>query len=491
MEAKEQMYDEISNKEQHGKYEQIQELGIGIEDEVLEAFLVANFNHLKLTRTENQDIDVSLISLYTSKKFIGCINIFSQLKAISLTEPCVLPPILNIVGENSPAISLTPLNFKGKLYPPQAAMIKRMLDLEETGIKLATETTSYEFNIGLIAERLSFGKTYCLPALICERFRPYVSNEENVIPTNLVIAGSKVAKEWKNNLKKYVDLDFMVIETAKNLKELSLRKDFPQILVVKDGDITYNGEKLKAIEHINKILAGKKYCRVILDDFDMLKLGNGFNIPDALFTWLISGTVNAMSCPKFITKYITKTEEITATKEMNTFSHYPIIDSVGSIYCNKDYSSVEYNIPKIDSYMCELSLLDIVKAIFNNINLVDLKGEYFDKSLINGTTDVPYIHNIDNMKILVSLEDKQEQLDLITQLNNIGISAVKLTRGNISKFERESTIVGVAGNLFGVNMGFLTHIVVDNNYDMNTISQIVGRGQRLSRKQNLQVYFNV
>lgn len=520
-EIEENYEDEFSLKKE-GKFDQLKLIGndFVITDDQLEQFLTINFDHLGLKRGENQDEDVSLISWYAMKRFIYAIKLFDDLNMISLDKPVTLSYIENIVNENSKRISLTPTGFKGKLYPPQASLIKRMLDIESSPILFVMppknvdgiiSTSNITFHGGLVNERLSFGKTYCLPALICERLIPYESINTNLIRTNLVICGTKVAKEWKNNLKNYTSLDFQVIETAAHLNNLetlvnnantqktcsSAKFHYPEVIVVKDGDITWKGKKAKAIEHTLELFKDKTFSRVIYDDYDMIKLQPNSNVPDALFTWFVSGTDSDIT-PRINYYHFNNGEK----REMPLSSAKPILDAVASVKCNREYSIVEYNIPQIDRFdvfskdieskakVEESNIIELIQKIVNNETVDCEKNTHNDKSLFTGTNDVPYIYNKTTMKILVTIEDKQEQVKIINILNDIGIKAVKLTRANVDKFAREDATVCVAGNLFGVNMGFLTHIIINaKDFTDSSCTQIIGRGQRLSRKQNLQVYF--
>lgn len=482
----------MSDYEQdHDKYQQAEEISEPISDELLEEFLTLNFAHLGLQRGENQDVDVSLISYYAKKKFMCAIDVLSKINIIPQDRASLLPYVANVVGELSPKIPIIPANFNGKLYAPQAALIKRMIDLEEESYN---SKFPLKLHCGMISERLSFGKTYCMPALVCEKFRP--CDDHSALPINLVIAGSKVVKEWKNNLKKSIILDFLVVETTKQLKELESGHGYPQILVVKDGEITHNGEKKSAISHVFDVLTKKsnaplKFARVLYDDFDMLKFKGTFIAPNALFSWFISGTAtDPAKFPKISIDYEYLIDGEFQPRTTTIAAIYPILECLASISCNRDFSSIEYNIPMIDIYRSNYDLYEIIASIVGNtISNDGVRLKLESAALIQGIQNAPYVYDKSRMKILCSLENKEDQLALIDSLNQAGIKAVRLTHANISKFEREDSLVGVAGNLFGVNMGFLTHIIVNaDDYTSQAQTQIIGRGQRLSRKQNLQVY---
>lgn len=490
-----------------GKCEQLRDIKDDfITDDQLEQFLIINFNHLGLKRGKNQDEDVSLISWYTKMKFLVAIEIFCKLSMISLGHPSIIPYILNIVNENSARINLTPAKFKGKLFPPQASILNRMLEIEECPNSfLMSKDNLVTIHGGLLNERLSFGKTFCLPALICERLIPYETDNEFLIQTNLVICGTKVAKEWKNNLKNFTTLDYQVIERNNHLdtlKEYIVNKGkYPEVLVVKDGDITWNGKKCKALEHVTDLLKNKTFARVIYDDYDMIKLQPKSEVPDALFVWFVSGTDGKCMLPK-INFYSTKNGEKTSLD----FLHAKIfMDVTASIKCNVEYSTVEYNVPRIDSFNIMVGyedenydhlgeLVKLIGYIVNNKTEMrgydDNKKQLLNVNLLTSNNDVPYIYDKKSLKILMAIDDKQDQVKLVDMLNDTKIKTVKLTKSNVAKFEREDAIVAIAGNLFGVNMGFLTHVVINvTDFGENEFTQIIGRGQRLSRKQNLQVYF--
>jgi hypothetical protein len=510
--------DEIVNA--HGKLDQQKSIKTAITDEQLEGFIKINFEHVSLPRGENQDKDVSLITWYTQKKFMVAIDIFVNMGVLDINKPTVLPYILNIVNEKSPRIPLQPAKFKGMLYPPQASLIKRMIDIETSSNGLILPSSknpeqlpkTIKINGGIISERLSFGKTFCIPALICESLIPStppinctstiycIDNEiieEDIlikkvqIRTNLIVCGTKVSKEWKNNLKNFTTLNFQIVEKASDLDNLviTLKTEYPEIVVVKDGDVTWKGTKAKALEHTLGLDKFQDiiFSRVIYDDFDMLKLKKGSEVPDTLFTWFVSGTDNENGAQDLKFRYFSNDITVhTTTRQLSV-----ILDAISSVKCNREYSITEYNIPQIDSYYVHSDVLTIVQNIINKKKVLS-EGEptiHVDKKLF-GYKNVPYVYDKNNMKILVALENKQDQISAIGLLNDANIKTVKLTRANVDKFSREDAKVCVSGNLFGVNMGFLTHIIVDaEGFTQDGITQIIGRGQRLSRKQNLQVYF--
>lgn len=506
---------------EHTKSAQLQDLpNFQIADEQLEAYLSLNFAHLGLTRSPTQEEDVSLITLYTKCKFLGVIFIFQELGVLTVDKPQLIPSIANIVNQHSPQVPLTPNNFLGKLYPPQASLIQRMCELEENPPTLTFQSrkdvsnpivNNFRFQVGLITERLSFGKTFCLPALICHKFAPipYETTNKTIIPTNVIICGSKVAKEWRANINKHVapTITRLVIETAKDLttcEQLIRANSIPNIIVIKDGEITWKASssasdkgdsttlKKKALGHFLSILFNPqsdyspdaKFLRIIYDDYDMLKFSAATILPRAQFSWFVSGTeeYHPGKSPQF---YYTLNDE---EKTMTIVRAKVILDNISAVSCNRDYSAQEFNVPKINMFQTYNESEYIVKCIIENT---------FNESFLahdDWKCGALFTGNVDNppqdkrIKILIATKDKDDQIALTNKLGSI---AVRLTRANIDKFAREDALVGVCGNLYGINMGFLTHIIVDYTFADNEIVQIIGRGQRLSRKYNLQVYFRM
>ncbi len=54
--------------------------------------------------------------------------------------------------------------------------------------------------------------------------------------------------------------------------------------------------------------------------------------------------------------------------------------------------------------------------VHNKVIHCDDKSQYIDERLLLGTKDVPYVYNKSTLKILVTLEDKSKQTQLINDL---------------------------------------------------------------------------
>ena len=78
-------------------------------------------------------------------------------------------------------------------------------------------------------------------------------------------------------------------------------------------------------------------------------------------------------------------------------------------------------------------------------------------------------------------------------MNNLNISTFKGDGRNLHTFEKSENKVMFSKFLHGVNLGYITHLIILNfdNLSYDKLLQTVGRCQRLSRKSNLKVYIAI
>lgn len=476
---------------------------------ILRTWLNLNMDHLGLKCTDSLEDDIEVIQELTKIRFQAAVITLSKMfkpdvDNVEDVEPFVLYNIQNVLNEKDEKMDITDCGFIGKLYSPQQTLIAKMLQIEQgQSYKILTDqkiNILVQSNVGIISERFSFGKTFLLPALFCVQPIPSFTFElggyamgsdfhstetDDVIPTNVVLCGNKTVVEWCNNLEKHTNLSYQKIMTAKDLGILSSLKDLPQVVIIKDGIITWNKKGSTALEHFLTILRDRVVARFIVDDYDMLKLKSGTIVPNSCFNWFIS-TTNG--------KDINLKDIGIQNSVGKMMKSKMILDFFYNLRCNSDYSSIEFNIPCIDYYLWSKPTLDIIYQIIGNkftqdeLDELRIDEEKSDKFL-KSTGNVPYQHNRLPIKILLSVEDKLYKKELVAQLNSEGINSVGLDRRNIHKFGTDNNIVGVSSLIHGVNMGYLTHIIVIcDNYNNDEINQIVGRAQRISRTQNLQVF---
>jgi hypothetical protein len=142
-----------------------------------------------------------------------------------------------------------------------------------------------------------------LPEL-CLRYARY-------LPLTLVAAAPGVITQWIGNVERFTALRYFVVENVRSLREFEAlhrgrRLGGYDLLFVKAGRVTANfavaGEarapraarrppkNRSLFEALARVLEGVPVARLIVDDYDTLKLGSDDCFVPALFTWLISAT---------------------------------------------------------------------------------------------------------------------------------------------------------------------------------------------------------
>lgn len=488
-----------------------------------------------------------------------------------LSKPGITSPsVINLITPNSEV--LNPVDFKSKLYPPQAAVLKRMLDFEP--VRKVNFREDYYIRCGVVSERIGFGKTYLCAALLAHR--PFISMKapedlsckvlESYMPNanrtlfedsyklkmNIVICNLKTARDWETNIRNLTNLSVMKITSKKMLQtfiDCYNKQEIPDVLVVKDGKI--DGSVL--VETLVGILGDKVSTRVIIDDYDVLNIDKNISLPTASFYWFISST----------REFGNKKPGKWSSNDSDSFSiarmerNMPVFDMFSNIKCIDGFLSREYNIPKIDLFsrntniskllcdkcigyeeatmrweehlqmspickdydnppcdICEkyISIMDekypddidtmhrckgcrnaFYKGVMESLksDIVDfVKGKgtferiehpkYFIR-LLQGTVDVPPVDA--RVKALVLAKEFSDTWSVD------GLRTVVISSNNIREFETSDDVLGICGNLSGINLKYLTHMIVLPGTSPDSVLQFVGRGQRLGRTQNLQVLF--
>jgi hypothetical protein len=253
----------------------------------------------------------------------------------------------NLIGENDvythldgtySKVDYVP-GLKTTLYAHQQTAVKAMLDLEFkrsfTQNKVCSSTISYKiaYNVGVLSEPVGSGKTIDILAIICLSKIPravpdimelktfhslttvgYVRCKfKKFITPTIIFVGSSVMKQWEYAIQSFTDLKTYCIKSVVELKTLLIMISnktvkYYDIILVKNGNITVpielpNGIKLEAKNKVknpsiyNIIANLRQYCwaRVVVDDFDTIRLPPNAGIVKGIFTWYISSTRKRMS----------------------------------------------------------------------------------------------------------------------------------------------------------------------------------------------------
>lgn len=234
----------------------------------------------------------------------------------------------------------TPLGLRLNLFDHQKTVLAAMLDLEildyvtikseEQYTRVITHMVSRNIkpNAGIVSEKYGSGKTFMVLAMLVQR--PTLPNNpiyyalndnENTnriiikkkFPNNrylkpaLLFVSSSVVVQWNETITKFTDLKMFVISNIYELKKfykLIKNEKINQydVILIKNktisGKFNFNGyveKKNKIIQRkIYNIIANisRQYCwsRVILDDYDMIKIPYVSGFINTQFTWYISAT---------------------------------------------------------------------------------------------------------------------------------------------------------------------------------------------------------
>jgi SNF2 family DNA or RNA helicase len=230
--------------------------------------------------------------------------------------------------------------LKTTLYQHQQTAVKSMLDLEfkrsftQTLHKNIINEITYKiaYNVAVLSEPVGSGKTIDILAVIClskiPRAVPDImelktpkSNHsigfvrckfKKFLKPTLIFVGGSVMKQWEYAIKLFTNLKVFSVNSVIELKILfdmisnKTVNDF-DIILVKNGKITVpiqlpnnikleNKNKISQPYIYNLIANLREYCwaRVVIDDFDTIRLPHNAGIVRGIFTWYISSTRKSM-----------------------------------------------------------------------------------------------------------------------------------------------------------------------------------------------------
>lgn len=227
--------------------------------------------------------------------------------------------------------------LKTTLYPHQQGVVKAMLDMEskrsfEVSESLTRRIKRVSYNAGVLSEPVGSGKTIDVlsvvvlsktPRAIPDIMElPYPKTDSSVgfvrrrfkkfLKPTIIFVGVSVMKQWEAAIKTFTSLKSFSVNSIIELKQLlpmisDRSVNEYDIILVKNGKITRpielpDGIQLEdknrvALAYIYNILANlRNYCwaRVVVDDFDTIKLPHNAGTVNGIFTWYISSTRKKM-----------------------------------------------------------------------------------------------------------------------------------------------------------------------------------------------------
>jgi putative flippase GtrA len=332
-------------------------------------------------------------------------------------------------------------NLKTSLYQHQKTIIKAMVDIENNRkFNIRKQRTDEFFIIKttscVLSEAVGSGKTIDILGLIllqkipkvypdvaalslcCTNTNNYYYNKDiyftscvrkkfrNILKATIIFTGVSVLDQWVSAVKTFTNLSYFVVSNVRDLQKLIIMMTNKSInkydlVIVKNGKITRpiifpsfirieNKNNTKTTSYIyNNISNMRNYCwaRVVVDDFDTIKLPYNAGIVNALFTWYISSTTKNIPKKKIINK------EFTTTADMFMYDNY----NCGNIMHNK--------------------------ILFSNLNIRNCPNFVKNTNNICSPKFYTYVFkNVNNKYMgLIGLMNNSEALEIMEMLNGDAI----------------------------------------------------------------------
>ena len=292
--------------------------------------------------------------------------------------------------------------LKTTLYPHQQTAVKAMLDLEYAR-DLMMQTYNgivlkVGYNAGVLSEPVGSGKTIdalavilmskiprAVPDIMALSYQKGVSScgyirrkfKKFLRPT-IIFVGVSVMRQWERAIKEFTNLATYKVNTIIDLRPLLTMivdgsVNSYDIILVKNGKITVDIEMPEGITlekknrttnpfFYNLIANFRQYCwaRVIVDDFDTIKLPHNAGIVNGLFTWYISSTRKRMEG-----RGVTESAATSASELLSTFDY-----GCANIMYNH-FLFHFFNVRNNINYLKETTAIPNPKywvAVFNNPN---------------------------------------------------------------------------------------------------------------------------
>ena len=244
--------------------------------------------------------------------------------------------------ENIPGLKTT-------LYQHQTTVVAAMHRLESTRIINAKNISSVDgeygkleicYNAAVLSEPVGSGKTIDILALILYNKMPRVLPDmfplgnikntydskndicgvfrrrfKNFFKCTIIFVGISVVRQWTDAIKKFTNLEFFVVNNVIDLNKLFTFMDNGtindyNIILVKNGIVTaevklpfniplsdINKKTTPSIMNLISNVNTHCWFRVIVDDFDVVKIPHVSTPVPALFTWFVSSTRKVKNGP--------------------------------------------------------------------------------------------------------------------------------------------------------------------------------------------------
>lgn len=354
--------------------------------------------------------------------------------------------------------------LKTELFLHQKTVIKAMSDLESNSI-LPFNSRKIRVAAGILSEPVGSGKTIDILSIILlqkNKLHRVIASTCNltwfkkykyVIKPTLIFVASSVIDQWELSITKFTDLSFFVVSDLSRLTKLidiicDRTINEYDIILVKNGVVArlpYNYANVqenildlsleKVTPYIYDVISSISnicWSRVVIDDFDVIKLPKEAVVIHSSFTWYISSTI--------------KNQHYRYDQPL-----HPLLNTTDVLL---NHSASCFNILKIGH-------------IYNNFNIRNTP-EFIQKSNELSTPQY-FLHSVPNKnnKIIKAISDLNiPELDIIADMLNadaIGDAAEKIGIKTTSVIDIFEHILGKQYALFKQSISVLEFIRKQKN----------------------------
>jgi hypothetical protein len=316
-------------------------------------------------------------------------------------------------------------NLKTDLFLHQQTVVKAMVDLENNTLQKFKDS-KVRVTCGVLTEPVGSGKTIDILSVIllqsAKLYRTVTSSHnliwlkkyKRVLKPTLIFVSSSVINQWAEAILKFTDLKFF---TVTDLTKLTTLLDMIydgavnayDIILVKNGTVARlpcnfgNGNPyvspysiLRSTPYIHSIISAiDNVCwhRVVIDDFDVIKLPRTAEVINSSFTWYVSSTKknsiyyeegrlhNIENTTNFLLNYSPQCYKILNTKII--YNNFNIRNTTEFIQQSNELSSPMYfihDIPNKDN--------KIIKALGDlNIPEMNIVAEMLNANAIGNAAE--------------------------------------------------------------------------------------------------------
>ena len=197
-----------------------------------------------------------------------------------------------VLERHSPRITQSSLTKHGGvlLKPHQQAVVYRCKQLENCPLIVVKDASSVKTNVGVIADCVGSGKSYCILELIAQG--PHALETQCSSKTNLILIPNYLDEQWKTYISRYAPHS-MKVAYVTTQKEYETFQGTPRHWELFDIVLmTFTYYLVHAMSSETRIQ------RVFIDEADLLpKRVRGFCPINCAFTWFVSSNISFMLNP--------------------------------------------------------------------------------------------------------------------------------------------------------------------------------------------------